>query len=87
MAKINEVHSIIVPASSPNFSAHVYTEIYGGSAGCVPTVNGIAISIGASSSIFINVNSITNGGSCFLLGSNKDVYYGYTSNNNSILNG
>ncbi len=30
MARINDVYSIIVPAQSPNLTAHTYTQIYGG---------------------------------------------------------
>jgi hypothetical protein len=77
MGKINEVHSIIVPAQSANFSAHTYTEIYGGTAGCPSVViNGVTVAVGASSSIFVNIRSISSGTGCFLLGENKDVYTG-----------
>jgi len=79
MAKINDIHSIIVPASSPNLTAHTYTEIYGGSAGCTITLNGVGVSIGASSSIYVWVRTISGGDGCFLLGENKDVFQG--SNN------
>ncbi len=87
MAKVNDVHSIIVLADAPILSAHSYTEIYGGSAGCTATVNGTVVDIAAASSIFINVTSISGGAGCFLLGTNMDVYQGYTNRNNSILNG
>ncbi len=87
MAKINDVHSIIVLATAPDFSAHTYTEIYGGSAGCTATVNGTAVDIGAASSLFININSISGGAGCFLLGNKSNVYQGYSNQNNSILLG
>jgi hypothetical protein len=40
MPRISDIHSIIVPAENPNMSAHTYTEIYGGSAGCNIVING-----------------------------------------------
>jgi hypothetical protein len=76
MAKINEVHSVIVPAGSADLTNHVYTEVYGGSAGCSITVNGTPILMGSSSSIFINVKSVSGGSGCFLLGVKKDVSNG-----------
>jgi hypothetical protein len=79
MAKIKDVHSIVVPAGSANLSAHTYTEIYGGSAGCSVTVNGVSVNIGASSSINLTVRSITGGTGCFLLGENINVGVGTTS--------
>ena len=78
MARVNDVHSIIVSATTPNLTAHTYSEIYGGSAGCTATVNGVAIAVGAASSIFIKVKSISGGAGCFLLGENVDVYTGST---------
>jgi hypothetical protein len=76
MSKINDVYSVIVPAQSPILSAHTYTQIYGGSAGCSVTINGSTVSIGASSSIDIKINSISGGTGCFLLGDNRDVVFG-----------
>jgi len=77
MAKINDIHSIIVPAQSANTTAHTYTEIYGGSAGCTIMLNGLTgISIGASSSISLWVRSVSGGTGCFLMGENKDVTQG-----------
>lgn len=76
MAKINEVHSVCVPATSANLTAHTYTEVYGGSAGCTININGNVISMGGSSSIFITVSSVSGGTGCFLLGVNKDVSQG-----------
>ena len=79
MAKINEVHSVIVPANTPNLTAHTYSEIYGGQSGCSIVVNGVSLSMGSSSSIFININSVSGGSGCYLLGVNKDVILGSTS--------
>ncbi len=76
MANINDIHSIIVPAASANLTAHTYSEIYGGSAGCAMTLNGQTIAIGASSSIKVWVRTISGGTGCFLLGENKNVYTG-----------
>ncbi len=76
MAKINEVHSVCIPAESANLTAHTYTEIYGGASGCTITVNGSAITMGGSSSIFIAVNTVSGGAGCYLLGVKKDVVNG-----------
>jgi hypothetical protein len=78
MPKLNDVHSIIVPAQSPVFSAHTYTEIYGGSAGCTANINGTVVSIGPQSSISIGIRSISGGTGCFLLGENQNVALGST---------
>lgn len=79
MAKVNEVHSVVTPAETPNMTAHTYTEVYGGSAGCSIVINGVSINMGGSSSIFINVNTVSGGTGCYLLGVNKDVLLGSTS--------
>jgi hypothetical protein len=76
MAKINEVHSVFVPADQPNLTAHTYTEIYGGPTGCTMTVNGKVLNMGGSSSVFLNVGSISGGVGCFLFGVEKDVVNG-----------
>jgi len=76
MARINDVHDLVVPAVSANLTAHTYTEVYGGTAGCTITLNGLSTSIGAGSSIFITVKTVSGGGGCFLLGVNKDVSNG-----------
>lgn len=76
MAKINEVHSVIVPAGSADLTNHVYSEVYGGSTGCTITLNGTSVSMGSSSSIFINVKSVSGGSGCYLLGVKKDVSNG-----------
>ena len=65
MPNINDTHSIIVSADAPIFSAHTYTEIYGGSAGCNLRIN-------------IVVNTISGGTGCYLLGDNNNVFNGST---------
>jgi len=76
MAKIYDVHSVIVAPSDANFSAHCYTEVYGGPAGCTININGTNVSMGGSSSLFINIRSVSGGTGCYLLGSNKNVFDG-----------
>jgi hypothetical protein len=78
MPNINDIHSIIVSANAPVFSAHTYSEIYGGSAGCVINVNGTVVSIGAASSINIMVSTVSGGTGCYLLGEKNNVYQGST---------
>ena len=78
MPRINDIHSIIVPAQSPVLSAHTYTEVYGGSAGCTIVINGVTVSVGAQSNIGIAVRSVSGGTGCYLLGENQNVYLGST---------
>lgn len=76
MSKFNNIYSVVVPAESPVFSAHTYSEIYGGDSGCTVTINGMLMDIGPSSSLSLLVRSISGGVGCFLLGDNNDVYQG-----------
>jgi len=76
MANISDVHSIIVPAQSPNLTAHTYNEIYGGSAGCTIVLNGVNVSVGAQSNIKVWVNSVSGGTGCYLLGEKQNVLQG-----------
>ena len=76
MAKINDIHSIIVPAQSPNFTAHTYSEIYGGTAGCTIEINGTVVDVSPSSSLSIWVRSVSGGTGCWLMGDNQDVTQG-----------
>ncbi len=76
MAKINDIHSIIVPAQSPNFSAHTYSEIYGGTGGCSIVLNGVPMQIADSSNISIWIKSVSGGTGCYLLGENNNVLTG-----------
>ena len=78
MANFNDVNTIIVSATSANLSAHTYTEVYGGSTGCVATINGVVVSVGPSSSIYLVVNSISGGSGCYLLGERINVFQGST---------
>jgi hypothetical protein len=73
MAKIFDIHSIIVPAQTPNFTAHTYSEIYGGILGCTVTINGTSVSVGAASGFNILVRSISGGNGCYLLGDNQNA--------------
>jgi hypothetical protein len=75
MANINDIHTVVVAAGSPS-TAHTYTEIYGGNAGCTITVNGTAITVGTGSSVKIAVRTVSGGSGCFLLGERKDVFSG-----------
>lgn len=79
MANITDVHSIIVPAQTPNLSAHTYNEIYGGATGCTMTVNGVNLNMGGSSSLKVWVRTITGGTGCYLLGENQNVLQGLTN--------
>jgi len=76
MANISDIHSIIVPAQSPNFSAHSYSEIYGGTSGCSMVLNGVTVDVAATTNLKIWVRSISGGTGCYLLGENQDVYQG-----------
>jgi hypothetical protein len=76
MTNINDVHSIIVPAQSPNLTAHTYNEIYGGSAGCTIVLNGVTVSVGAQSNLRVWVNSVSGGTGCYLLGEKQNVFQG-----------
>ncbi len=76
MPRITDVHSIIVSAQTANISAHTYSEIYGGTSGCVITVNGVVLNVANSSNIPVWVRSVSGGVGCYLLGEMKDVYYG-----------
>jgi hypothetical protein len=76
MAANNNIYSIIVPAQTPNMTAHTYNMIYGGNAGCTIVVNGVSVNVAACSNIPITINTVSGGNGCFLLGENKDVYLG-----------
>ncbi len=67
MPLLNDIHSIIVSASSANFSAHTYTEVYAGSNATV-TINGVSVTMSAGSSIKIKVSSISSTSGVYLLG-------------------
>ena len=76
MARISDIHSLIVPAQSANLTLHGYTEIYGGTGGCVININGITINVADSSNILISIRSVSGGTGCYLLGENKNVFDG-----------
>ena len=76
MPRINDIHSIIVAAQNANLTAHTYTEVYGGTGGCVININGVTVNVAESSTIGIGVRSVSGGTGCYLLGENVDVYLG-----------
>ena len=78
MANISDIHSIIVPADSPNLTAHTYSEIYGGTGGCTIVVNGVTINVADSSNIKLWIRSVSGGTGCYLLGENQNVLQGST---------
>lgn len=77
MPLLNDIHSIIVPASAPNFSAHSYTEVYAGADDTI-NINGVSFQIGNGSSVKIKVRTVSGGTKCVLLGETKDNYLGST---------
>ena len=82
MANVNDIHSIIVPANAPVFSAHTYTEIFGGMTGGTATINGGSDTIGQSTNLNLLVKSISGGVGCYLLGENNNVFQGSTNLSN-----
>ena len=76
MARNNDIYSIIVPAASANLTAHTYTSVYGGTAGCTIVLNGVSVSIGAASNIDLYIRTVSGGTGCFLFGDPIDVYTG-----------
>ena len=76
MARISDIHSIVVPAQNANLTAHTYTEIYGGTGGCTIAVNGVTINVAESSNIAIWVRTVSGGTGCYLLGEKQDVFQG-----------
>ena len=77
MAHINDIHSIIIPAASANFTAHTYTQVYAG-AQATPTINGVAVLMGASTTLNIWVKTISATANVYLLGENQNVTQGST---------
>jgi hypothetical protein len=78
MANFNDVNTIIVSATSANLTAHTYTQVYGGSAGCTATINGVSVGVAAGSNLSVVVNSISGGSGCYLLGERINVFQGST---------
>lgn len=76
MPRISDIHSLIVPAQNANLEAHTYSEIYGGTPGCVININGVVLQVASASNIPIWVRSISGGTGCYLLGENKNVLTG-----------
>lgn len=71
MPLLNDIHSIIVPASQANFTAHTYTEVYAG-LNEVVVINNKSITLGSGSSIKLKVFQISasTGSTVVLLGEN-----------------
>lgn len=63
---------VIAPAESPQLSAHTYTGIYGGSAGCNISINNQNILIAAGKTIHTPISTISGGNGCYLLGTVRD---------------
>lgn len=78
MALLNSTHSIIVPATAPNFSAHSYSHIYAG-VNSAPVINGVSVTMAAGTTLDIKINTISNGAGCYLLGENSNVLLGSTN--------
>lgn len=78
MARINDIHSIVVAAQNADLASHMYTEIYGGTGGCTIVVNGVSINVAESSNIAVWVKSVSGGTGCYLLGEKQDVFQGST---------
>jgi hypothetical protein len=78
MPRINDIHSIIVAAENANMTAHTYTELYGGTGGCVININGTLVNVADSSTIGVAIRTVSGGTGCYLLGENQDVYLGST---------
>ena len=85
MPRVNSIYSIIVPAELADFNQHTYTEIYGGTVGCVIKLNGIVLDIAESSNISISIRSVSGGVGCYLLGENNDVFQGSPFLGNTII--
>lgn len=79
MPRISDIHSIIVAAENANLTAHTYTEIYGGTFGCIINVNGVVVQIASSSNIPVWVRTVSGGTGCYLMGENKNLYNGSTN--------
>jgi hypothetical protein len=75
MAHINDIHSIIVPATAANFTAHSYTQVFAG-ADATPTINGIPVTMAGSSIINIKVKTISATANVYLMGENQNVSQG-----------
>lgn len=75
MALHTGVYSIIHKAEDADFSNFVYLRLYAGTA-ATPTINGVDVTLAASTVLDIKVNSITPTAGVYLLGNKKDVTFG-----------
>lgn len=63
----NQIYSFIHPAASANTSAFTYSQIYAASAVTV-TINGIAVSMAAGTTLDMSVNTISATNGVYVLG-------------------
>lgn len=69
----NKIFSVIVSASTANFTAHTYSQIYS-VINSAPTVNGVVINMVAGTLLTMNINSVTGSTTgVFLLGDKVNV--------------
>ena len=69
------VYSVIHASGDADFANYMYYEIYA-SAAATPTINGVAVSMGASSTLPIILKSISSTANVFVLGDKIDVTTG-----------
>lgn len=74
------IYSIIVSATTANFTAHTYNAVYAAQA-ATPTINGSVTQMAAGTTLPISVNSISATPNVFLLGENATVAMGGLSTN------
>ena len=72
MPKINNINNFIIPAQDNIYYDLYYSEIIGGTTGCVANVNGVTVNVAPQSNIFITINSFSGGTGCFLGGYQPD---------------
>jgi hypothetical protein len=56
MPKINNINNFIIPAQDNIYYDLYYSEIIGGTTGCVANVNGVTVNVAPQSNIFITIN-------------------------------
>lgn len=82
MAITNFIHSVVVSASTANFTAHTYSEVYAGTTAS-PTINGVIVPMVAGTTIKMTVRSITGDtGGIYLFGDKINL-----SNDSQIIGG
>tara|TARA_R110002050_G_scaffold79261_11_gene169404 strand:- start:11439 stop:11696 length:258 start_codon:yes stop_codon:yes gene_type:complete len=76
------VNSIIHEAVNADFDNNVYIQVYAG-ADSTPTINGVVVKMGASTTLDITVRTISPTADVFVLGDKRDVAFGAPSLSNS----